>query len=187
MFQFSLERRASAIPFDSSISFRSWYYSLGAATGANPTGAFTWTGAAVAFDIGEFHSPTYGRVFFGDATVRIDDGADPNLYFSVTGLTRAGGAETLRDIRLSWAQAEAERRVVDREGFVPQDMVTNGRFSIYGQGRYAQPVNDMHDSVEGQFYGPNAEEVGGTFRAYSYRYGGGGDGDLFHGVFGAKR
>ncbi len=183
MFQFSLERSASAIPFDSSISFRSWYYSLGAATGANPTGAFTWTGAAVAVGA-DLTPPTHnGHLFFGDATVRIDDGADPNLYFSVTGLTRADGAETLRDIRLSWAQAEAERRVVDREGFVPQDMVTNGRFSIHGQGRYATPENDMGDSVEGQFYGPNTEEVGGTFRANNYSE----SNSLFYGVFGAKR
>ena len=126
------------------------YYSIGDATGANPTGAFTWSGAAAVDN--RSASSTFGRVFIGNAELDMDDAANPDLDVSIANLTRYGSTETLADLSM-----------------------TNGAFIGTTSGSGAQ-------RIQGWFYGPNAEEVGGIFTRYLSS-----GGYIVTGAFGAKR
>ena len=109
----------------------------GDSTGANPTGAFTWSGAAAAVD-NRTTSPTRGKKFIGDAMLDIDDAANPDLDVAITNLTRAGGTEMLADF--AWSDLT----------------MTNGAFSVASGAQ----------RLSGFFSGPNAVEVGGVFGRY---------------------
>ena len=131
-------------------------YSIGSATGANPTGAFTWSGVAFGVDV-DSNSSTFGNAFIGNVTLDIDDISNPDLDISIANLTRLGGAETLPNF--AWSDLT----------------MTDGGFSI---------GSSSNKRIQGQFYGPNAEEVGGVFTWHPHAFPAQ---PTVNGVFGAKR
>ena len=121
----------SGTPLNPSESTFSHVYSVGEATGSNPTsGGATWTGVMAGIDERENRS-TFGNLVEGDAQVRIDNFSAPAV-----------------DVMLSNIR---DRQTGDSHSNISWDDVplTNGAFST--------------SSVNGQFYGPNHEEVGGIF------------------------
>ena len=119
-------------------------YSIGNATGANPTlsGNATWRGGMVGGTVGSGRS-----LVRGDATLTLDM-AQMAMDAAFTNIRDAGSGQSRAD--MMW------------DGLA----VTNGTFGTDRQG----------DSMQGQFYGPNHEEVGGIFER-----------DQIIGAFGAFR
>ena len=113
MFHLSAEIYRPSNPLHGHTESRLSYYSIGDSTGANPTGAFTWSGAAVAVDNRQA-SATYGRVFIGNAMLDIDDASNPDLDVSISGLTRHDGTETLADV--SWSDLTMTNGAFDQAG-----------------------------------------------------------------------
>ena len=104
---------------------------------------------------------TWRKIFVGDTTLDIDAAANPNLDVSITNLTRQGGTETMPPF--VWSNLPIRNGVFNDDRGLP------------GSNRH----------IQGQFYGPNAEEVGGMFAIDEGL-------DCFpacevSGVFGAKR
>ena len=112
-------------------------YSVGAAAGTNPTagGAATWTGVMVGGDVGT--TAARGHHVQGDAEITIADLADPTVSVAFTNIFDLNARSQLADI--TWSD-------------IP---VTNGAFETGPDG----------NSIEGKFYGPNHEEVGGIFES----------------------
>ena len=147
----------------------------GVRTGENPAAAaaragadgpsFVWFGAAIAIDRNA-ESPTFGRFFFGDAMIDIDAPSDAwphgDVDIAITGWTKQGGTETLADITAS------------NISISPPDAVGSGNNPIHNPNfshtffRNPDGTRAPSKTFEGFFYGPNAEEVGGSFQTYKY-------------------
>ena len=136
---------------------------------------YTWSGAAVAVDNAPASS-TFGQVFIGNATVGMDASdpraANPEIDVSITDLTRHGGTETFPDNKTS------VRLVTDQTGQPTSSFRDLSFFGVNG------PSLANMWTIVGRFYGPHAQEVGGTFTGggppefgFDYRV---------TGVFGAK-
>ena len=121
--------------------------SLGQATGTNPlSGAATWSGVMLGRDVSA--SATRGNEIQGNADLTIGNFAVPRLNVAFTNISDVDTGRRRAD--MTWDD-------------VP---LTGGGFSTGPDG----------NSVQGQFYGPNHEEVGGTFER-----------DRVIGAFGAAR
>ena len=108
--------------------------SIGRATGTNPlSGGATWSGVMVGIDVSA--SAARGNEIQGNVDLTIGNFADPMMDIAFAGI---------RDI-----DTGAQRADMTWEN-IP---VTGGGFSTGADG----------NSVQGQFYGPDHEEVGGTF------------------------
>lgn len=114
-------------------------WSLGDATGTNPvSGSATWTGVMVGGDVSTDREQ--GNRIQGDATLTFDFAqADLDIAFT-----------NIQDLETSRSREVHHRDIVWQN--VP---VQNGRF---------QSGFDR-SSIQGTFYGPNHEEVGGVFEA----------------------
>ena len=111
-------------------------YSVGDTTGTNPAvegGMATWTGVMVGGDVSA--TAARGHHIQGDAEITITDLADPKVSVAFTNIYNLNARIQLADI--TWSG-------------IP---VTNGAFE----------TGSDEDSIEGKFYGPNHEEVGGIF------------------------
>ena len=133
---------------------------FGAYSGTTPAGAgsATWTGAMVA---GEEVRTSAGNpesvLFIGDARVRIDDLADPDVDVSLTSIHNVTGKTTRPD--MTWRDIPVE----------------DGLFGS-GSVSFDEDDNEVGDYLVGMFNGPRHQEVGGRFRR-----------DGLVGAFGAKR
>ena len=158
------------------------YYSAGAHAPREPAAGLTWTGAAVAVDLTTWpaQSSTYRRVFYGDVELSTTalstndhkTGEDVGLSISISGLTRHGGTETLPDV--TGAATIEERH---------ENAVWGPHFIASGSG--GSQAGDVSAGINGWFYGPNAEEVGGVFNVHVWT-----GNDIvprYAGAFGAKR
>lgn len=123
-------------------------YSAGAATGTNPssTGGGSWIGVMAGADVSG--ETTRGNRIQGDAEITIADFADPKVGVSFTSIHDLATGTAHTD--MSWSG-------------IP---LINGGF-MRGSGG---------DSIDGRFYGPSHEEVGGVFER-----------NEILGAFGAKR
>ena len=124
-------------------------YSVGDAANSNPLaadGSGTWRGVMVGADVSQ--TETRGHPIQGDAEITIENFDDPQANVAFTRIFDLH-AQTQRD-DMAWAGIA----------------VTDGGFAS----------GTDEDSIEGRFYGPNHEEVGGIFER---------DGVL--GAFGAAR
>ena len=123
-------------------------YSMGDATGNRPlTGGAKWSGVMVGTDSSKGVSrPSLVR---GDADITIPDLDNPRIDIAFTRIRKAGGGG-LRD-DMEWENLR---------------LTSSGRFRDSSGG----------DSIQGTFYGPGHEEVGGIFER-----------DSITGAFGAKR
>ena len=108
---------------------------FGNAPGTNPvgTGGATWNGVMIGNDVSATESR--GDSILGDATISIDDLANPDVDVAFTGIYNLFTSEGLDD--MTWDNLA----------------VANGAF---GDGSGS-------DRISGNFYGPNQEEVGGIF------------------------
>ena len=121
--------------------------SIGSATGTNPlSGGATWSGVMVGRDVSA--SAARGNEIQGNADLTIGDFADPRINVALTNISDADAGRRRAD--MTWDGVS----------------VRGGGFSTGSDG----------NSVQGQFYGPNHEEVGGTFER-----------DQVMGAFGATR
>ena len=115
--------------------------SVGVESGSNPvSGSATWTGAMVGRQGNQEPGPTVS----GNARVTFDFAAN-NLDVALTGIRSATG-DTHAD--LTWDN-------------VP---VRNGAFGDLSAGGPDVPGQESFRSIQGAFYGPNHEEVGGVFQ-----------------------
>ena len=124
-------------------------YSVGHASTTNPEaagGSGTWSGVMVGADVSQ--TPTRGNLIQGNAEITIADFAAPQVDISFTQIFDLK-TETQRS-DMTWAGIE----------------VTAGGFASGADG----------NSIGGQFYGSNHEEVGGIFER-----------DQVLGAFGAER
>ena len=122
-------------------------FSIGNATGTNPkTGSGTWTGSMVGVDVS--NSSTRGNEIQGDARITIDDFLTPAVDVLFSNVFDLWDDTSRNDMR--WRNLS----------------LTNGSF---GSGSGGNKIN-------GKFYGPNHEEVGGVFER-----------NRIVGAFGAKR
>ena len=147
----------SALKFDSFINGvhieLSYSLSIGDATNTNPTpvGSETttgsWTGAMVGTDVSE--NDTYGNMIEGKAGITLTDFNNPSVNVSFTEIVDVDDGDSARS-DMAWLNIS----------------VTNGRFK----------TGSNLDSIDGKFYGPNHEEVGGIFER-----------DEILGAFGALR
>ena len=127
-------------------------YSIGDATGSNPTaedGSGTWTGVMVGGDVSA--TAARGNRIQGDAEITIADFADPKATVAFTNIYDLDDRGPRAD--MTWSD-------------IP---VTDGGFGT-------APSGATKDVIEGSFYGPNHEEVGGIFER-----------DQVLGAFGAAR
>ena len=111
-------------------------YSVGDAPNTNPAadgGSGIWRGVMVGADVSQ--TVTRGHPIQGDAEITIADFADPQASIAFTSIYDLE-ARTPRD-DMTWSD-------------IP---VTEGGFA----------TGSDEDSIEGRFYGPNHEEVGGIF------------------------
>ena len=109
-------------------------YSTGVASGSNPTlGGGTWMGVMVGADVSG--TATNGHNIQGAAAIRITDFADPNVDVEFTGIYDLDTGEARAN--MTWSE-------------IP---LSDGSFRDGEDG----------DSIEGRFYGPGHEEVGGIF------------------------
>ncbi len=122
--------------------------SAGDAPGTNPaaTGGGTWTGVMVGGDVSATTSRGHG--IQGDAEIDIDDFNNPDVDIRFTNIYDLDSGSTRGDMR--WDNIA----------------VSNGAFAT-GSGT---------NQIQGKFYGPNHEEVGGVFER-----------NQIVGAFGAKR
>lgn len=121
--------------------------SWGVETGSNPVrGSATWSGVMVGVDVS---ATRYRNRLRGDADLTIADFTNPKLDVAFTDISDADDADRRR-ADMTWDD-------------VP---VTSGGFGTGSDG----------NSIQGKFYGPNHEEVGGIFER-----------DQVIGAFGAKR
>jgi len=121
--------------------------SIGVATGSNPVlGSATWSGVMAGVDVSD--TASYRSRVRGDADLTIADFTDPKLDVAFTNISDVDAGRRRAD--MTW----------DR---VP---LTDGGFGTGSDG----------NSIQGKFYGPNHEEVGGVFER-----------DQVIGAFGAKR
>ena len=112
-------------------------FSLGKASGSNPTGTgrVVWTGTAIGIDTDNVD----GRGFWqADVTVDIDDVANPNVDLVISRGSYVNQTSS-NFSSLSWDNMA----------------LTNGVFQL--------SHGDGDDNVWGSFYGDNYEEVGGSF------------------------
>jgi len=110
--------------------------SIGDVTGTNPTsviGNATWSGVMVGVDVSTTESES-NRIQ-GDADLTIVDFTDPKLDVAFTNISDVDAGRRRAD--MTWND-------------VP---LTDGNFRTWSDG----------NSIEGEFYGPNHEEVGGIF------------------------
>ncbi|MCY4540783.1 MAG: transferrin-binding protein-like solute binding protein [Rhodobacteraceae bacterium] len=108
--------------------------SIGEASGSNPvSGSATWTGAMVGTDIGAAASRP--ALVRGDADVTVADFNNPRIDVTFTNVRNVNGGGMKDD--MNWNGLE----------------LTLGRFKEGSDG----------DSIQGTFYGPNHQEVGGIF------------------------
>ena len=127
--------------------------SFGNATGTNPTpvGAETttgtWTGAMLGIDVST--NATYGNMIEGKAGITLNDFNNPSVDVSFTEIVDVDDGDSARS-DMDWLNIS----------------VTNGRFQ----------TGSNLNSIDGKFYGPNHEEVGGIFER-----------DEILGAFGASR
>ena len=124
-------------------------YSVGDAPNTNPEaagGSGTWSGVMVGADVSQ--TSTRGNLIQGNAEITIADFADPQADIAFTQIFDLN-TETQR-ADMTWSGIE----------------VTDGGFVSGADG----------NSIEGQFYGSNHEEVGGIFER-----------DQVLGAFGAER
>ena len=122
-------------------------YSTGVASGSDPmSGGGTWTGVMVGADVSG--TATNGNNIQGDAAISIADFADPKVDVAFTGIydLDTRGARA----NMTWSE-------------IP---LSDGSFRDGGD----------RNSIEGRFYGPGHEEVGGIFER-----------DRVVGAFGASR
>ncbi len=120
---------------------------IGNATGRNPTsGSGRWNGVMVGIDIS--HTRDNGNRIQGDAEVRIDDFLNPDVDVSFT-------------------------NVFDLYTRAERPSMTWQNLPLVG-GNFQYRTRDSQ--IEGNFYGPNHEEVGGVFEAFK-----------IVGAFGARR
>ena len=130
----------------------SYSLSLGDATNTNPmrvgseTATGTWTGAMVGTDVST--NATYGNMIEGKADITLTDFSNPSVDVSFTEIMDVDDNSARSD--MTWSSIS----------------VTNGRFQ----------TGANLDSIDGKFYGPNHEEVGGIFER-----------DEILGAFGASR
>ena len=111
-------------------------YSVGHAAGTNPTtGGGTWSGVMTGFDASA--TATRGSPIVGDAEISIADLADPVVGVAFTGIRNLATGTSLAD--MTWSDLA----------------LVDGDFG-------AKPGGET-SYIEGRFYGPNHEEVGGTF------------------------
>ena len=111
-------------------------YSVGDAAGTNPaTGGGTWRGVMTGLDVSA--TATRGTPILGDAEISIADLADPVVGVAFTGVRNLATGTSLAD--MTWSDLA----------------LADGDFG-------AKPGGET-SYIEGRFYGPNHEEVGGTF------------------------
>ena len=127
-------------------------YSVGDATGTNPTGSVSenamWEGVMVGADVSA--SPTRGHVIQGSVGVTVHFGAGSNITTDIA-------FTNIRDLDAGSGRSDMSWRAIP---------LTDGGFLIGSVG----------NQIEGRFYGPNHEEVGGIFER-----------NHIIGAFGAKR
>lgn len=121
---------------------------VGNAPDTNPTGSgsATWTGVMIGVDVSL--TETIGDVIQGDAAITIPDLSSPRIGVEFTNIYNLDTRRSRTD--MTW------------DGIA----LNNGSFETGSDG----------NSIEGRFYGPNHEEVGGIFER-----------DEVIGAFGAKR
>ncbi|WP_423906218.1 transferrin-binding protein-like solute binding protein [Candidatus Spongiihabitans sp.] len=109
--------------------------SIGNAPGTNPaaTGGATWTGVMVGGDVSD--TASRGNGIQGDAEIDIDNFANPDVDIRFTNIYDLDSGSTRGD--MSWDDIA----------------VTGGAFAT-GSGT---------NQIQGEFYGPDHEEVGGVF------------------------
>ena len=131
-------------------------YSFGQATGTTPAfGNATWTGTMVGGDTSL--TANRGNRIQGDAT----------LSFDLSQLDIDVAFRNIRDIDIAFSSDIDDTARRSHEDIVWQNIpVTSGSFA----------TGSDENSIEGQFYGPNHEEVGGIFER-----------NEIVGAFGAKR
>ena len=121
-------------------------YTAGRYSGTTPTGtgSATWTGVMVGME--DLASIALRRaqpdVLLGDATITIDDLADPDVDVLFTNIHNV--TEATRQHDMSWAGLPLE------DGLF-------GEFSLESDA-------ERHDHLVGMFTGPGQQEVGGEFR-----------------------
>ena len=138
-------------------------YSFGDAAGSNPTaegGGGTWTGYMVGFYEDQPYPIEHAPDVRGDAVITISDFLNPAVDVTFTNIGRSGYIGfSLVEKDITWAS-------------IP---LTDGSFKT---------VDDLGE-LEGRFYGPNHEEVGGTFIFENHEYET--HADKVYGAFGASR
>lgn len=121
-------------------------YMAGRYSGTTPTGtgSASWTGVMVGME--DLASTALRRarpdVLLGDATIMIDDLADPDVDVLFTNIHNVTGATRQHD--MSWEDLPLE------DGLF-------GEFSLESDG-------ERYDHLVGMFTGPGQQEVGGEFR-----------------------
>jgi hypothetical protein len=142
------------------------------ANGSIPkTGTATFTGDMLATMVfnplidTQADAPTYYQWITGTATTNVDFGAN-SFTQSLSGTTTAPNY----DIFTSRTHVLNAGATFAATGSGTIDLVNKGGFSgqvgtaSFTQGGSNIPVNIAGSSIDGTFYGPNAEEVGGGFR-----------------------
>ena len=122
------------------------WYSFGDATGTNSTGVGSTTWNGVMVGVDVSDTESFGNVIQGDAAIVMDDLSGSEVDIGFTNIHDLGAGTSRADMSREGIQAQA------------------GGFT------------DVDGTIEGRFYGPGHEEVGGIFHR----------GDIF-GAFGATR
>ena len=133
-------------PLDPRESVFADVYSIGNASGSNPvSGRATWAGVTVGVDASS--RSTAGNVIKGDAAVTVDF-ANTSVDVALTNLTDTATRASHGDMR--WNNLSLRNGAFDHNGGLSVGVAFADRGSEF-------------NSLTGQFYGPNHEEVGGVF------------------------
>ena len=121
----------------------------GQASGSNPTGTATWTGVAIGVDVSTTEAA--GNAVQGQARITFDPqghaipSVDGTLYFPTVDVAFTH----MYDL-----DAATRRPDIRWDGIRPE---SNGTFST---------TDFVSGRIDGRFYGPDHEEVGGVFESY---------------------
>ena len=135
-------------------------YSLGRATGYNPSINGTWKGGMIGKRERYFRAA--GNLLTGDASVSVVVAGNGDSFVSVNFTNIVDSVTDAKYGRLSWTGIPLQ----------------NGIFSYE-----RKSAEDMTGDVYGSFYGPGHQEVGGVFEGILYDTGGG----IITGAFGGVR
>lgn len=133
-----------------------YVYSMGDTTGHNPTGGGSWLGAMTGVET--YNTSELANLIEGDATITVADFGNPMVDVAFTNIVDRETGASRND--MIWSSLRLTAGSFNHKGFRVES------------GAWADNLN----SLSGQFYGPEGEEVGGIFLR-----------DGIAGAFGARR